>query len=199
MFMFDDVHAIVIADFHDGQLIAPNWGKTLPARFNDGVWHHIELNHRYNSLLWDEEDLARRKDVPDSDIASNKRVIDTCNQKRNDAIEKVDEALLLRLTQVTIASDAWHNSETAGSMIDRLSILSLKIRAMRVQSQRSDATSEHLNACIEKLERLIVQRADLQRCLDMLLTQASKGLAFWRIYRQFKMYNDPRFQKKTSA
>jgi hypothetical protein len=191
MTIFHDVDAIAISGFHDLRLATPNWGKQLPAQFEEGVWRYIELNHRYNSLLWDEEDLARRKEVPNSAIAANKRAIDTYNQKRNDATEKIDEALLGRLAKVIPATDAWHNSETAGSIIDRLSILALKVYAMRLQSERSDAMPEHVATCREKLERLIIQRANLQRCLDTLLVQAAEGRAFWRIYRQFKMYNDP--------
>ena len=58
-----------------------------------GLWQAIEDNHRYNCLLWDEEDLARRRNVPDAEIAGNKRAIDGYNQKRNDAIERIDEQL----------------------------------------------------------------------------------------------------------
>jgi len=191
MTAFDDVHAIAITEFHDLQLATFNWGKQLPIQFEEGVWRYIELNHRHNSLLWGEEDLARRKDVPDAAIVANKRAIDTYNQSRNDAIEKIDEVLLSRLVHVNPVTDAWHNSETAGSMIDRLSILALKIYAMRRQSLRTDATPEHVATCCEKLDRLIVQRADLQHCLDTLLARAAEGRAFWRIYHQFKMYNDP--------
>ena len=89
------------------------------------------------------------------------------------------------------APDAWHSSETAGSMIDRLSILALKIFHMRAQTERTDATPAHVATCAEKLERLALQRADLGRCLDTLLARAAGGTAFWRVYRQFKMYNDP--------
>ena len=68
-----------------------------------GVWPWIEANHRCNRLLWDEEDLARRRDVADAAIAANKRAIDGYNQRRNDAIEKIDEALLERLAGVVPA------------------------------------------------------------------------------------------------
>jgi hypothetical protein len=129
--------------------------------------------------------------VADSEIAANKRAIDGFNQKRQDAIERIDEELLARLAGVQPAADAWQNSETAGSMIDRLSILSLKIHAMRLQTQRADASAEHVAACRQKLEVLMTQRGDLQRCLDRLLAEAVKGRAFFRVYRQFKMYNDP--------
>ena len=182
---FDDVAARAIRAFHD-EVIAG-----AKPRSTGEAWRHIAENHRNNRLLWDEEDQARRIDVADAAIAANKRAIDGYNQQRNDAIERIDEALLARLDAVTPAPDAWHNSETAGSMIDRLSILALKIHHMRAQTARSDATPAHVAACAEKLARLSTQRDDLARCLDTLLARAAEGRAFWRIYRQFKMYNDP--------
>ena len=76
-------------------------------------------------------------------------------------------------------------------MIDRLSILALKIHHMRAQTERRDASAAHVAVCQEKVVRLALQRDDLARCFDTLLTRAAEGRAFWRIYRQFKMYNDP--------
>jgi hypothetical protein len=189
--VFTDVQAQRISEFHDSCTGRKGWARELPPRHNDGVWKYIELNHRYNSLLWEEEDQARRRDVADSEIAANKRAIDGFNQKRQDAIERIDEELLTRLSGVQPAADAWQNSETAGSMTDRLSILSLKIYNMQLQTQRTDASPEHLQACREKLRILVAQRSDLQRCLDRLLAEAVKGRAFFKVYRQFKMYNDP--------
>jgi len=135
--------------------------KSGATRFADGVWQWIETNHRYNNLLWDEEDLARRKDVPDGAIAANKRAIDGYNQQRNDAIERIDEQLLTALAAVAQAPGARRNSETAGSMIDRLSILALKISTCaRKRACRRDARARR--GVRQKLERLIEQRGDLQ-------------------------------------
>lgn len=189
--MFADVTADAVARFHEQALDTPHWSKAAPAQFTDGVWKFIEANHRFNNLLWDEEDLARRKNVPDGEIAANKRAIDRYNQQRNDAIEYIDDLLLQRLAGVKPKGDAWLNSETAGSIIDRLSIISLKIFHMRLQTQRKDAEPSHIEACQRKLERLMEQRADLQSCLDTLLSEAAEGRAYFKIYRQFKMYNDP--------
>lgn len=189
--MFDDVIAKNISAFHESCLNTPNWSKSPSSQFTDGVWKSIELNHRFNNLLWDEEDLARRKNVPDSEIAVNKRAIDGYNQKRNDAIENIDDLLLQRLAHIKPEATAWLNSETAGSMIDRLSIVSLKIFHMRLQTRRNDVEQTHIDACQQKLDRLTEQRADLQFCLDTLLAAASLGRAYFKIYRQFKMYNDP--------
>jgi hypothetical protein len=187
---FDDVASSILTYYHDARVVA---GASAVAadEGGDDAWRNIAANHRNNHLLWDEEDKARRTDVEDAAIAANKRAIDGYNQQRNDAIEKIDEALLARIAGVSPAPDAWHNAETAGSMIDRLSILALKIHHMRLQTLRTDATDEHIATCKGKLARLDAQRRDLARCLDTLFARAAEGRAFWRIYRQFKMYNDP--------
>jgi hypothetical protein len=187
---FEDLASGALIAYHDAR-IAAGASATAAAADDSDAWRFVAANHRNNHLLWDEEDQARRTDVADAAIAANKRAIDRYNQQRNDAIERIDEALLARIAGVTPAPDAWHNAETAGSMIDRLSILALKIHHMRAQTLRAGATAEHVAACEAKLTRLDSQRRDLARCLDTLLARAADGRAFWRIYRQFKMYNDP--------
>jgi hypothetical protein len=187
--VFADMTSQAICAFHDRHVADKVWAKTGTSAAD--VWAWIAANHRCNILLWDEEDQARRTDVGPDAIAANKRAIDHFNQRRNDAIEKIDEGLLARVTSIATTPDAWHNSETAGAMIDRLSILSLKLFHMDAQTRRSDVSAEHVNACREMLRRLALQRTDLARCFDTLLSLAGEGRAFWRVYRQFKMYNSP--------
>jgi hypothetical protein len=153
------------------------------------LWDAIADNHFQNSRLWEQEDLARRRLAPDSEIAGNKRAIDAHNQKRNDAIERIDEALLSQLPKAL--NNARLSSETAGAMIDRLSILSLKIHHMRLQTERTDVDRDHIDACRQKLGRFVEQRQDLAGCLDRLLDEAARGESTFKVYRQFKMYNDP--------
>lgn len=190
---------------HDRLLAHPGWPREEPAVSDGDIWHWLQANHRFNSLLWAEEDLARRTTVADAEIAANKRAIDGYNQARNDATERVDELLLVALGLVdpasartdapvsTVPPGARLNSETAGSMIDRLSIMALKVHAMRAQTRRGDVDEAHRAASRVKLERLQQQRADLAGCLDALLADAAAGRAYFKVYRQFKMYNDPRF------
>jgi len=187
--IFADLTSAAIVAFHDQAVAGPP--PAVPAHAIDRAWDWVAVDHRCNVALWNEEDQARRIDVGSDAIAANKRAIDRFNQERNDAIEKIDEALLARIAAVPIAHDAWHNSETAGAMIDRLSILALKIFHMRAQTVRVDVSPAHIESCIEKLRRLEAQRGDLARCLNALLSLAADGRAFWRVYRQFKMYNSP--------
>ena len=99
----------------------------------------------------------------------------------------------------TVPAGARLNSETAGSMIDRLSILALKVHAMRQQTERTDVDDAHRAASRGKLERLQQQRQDLGDCLDGLLADAAAGRAYFKVYRQFKMYNDPRWNPQLVA
>lgn len=149
--------------------------------------------HRRNFDLWHEEDTARALEVPDTLIAAVKRRIDKLNQERNDLIEKLDDALLdlLRKRGVTTSADTPWNSETPGSIIDRLSILSLKVFHMREQTQRRDADKAHRDRCADRLRILEQQRADLTRVMQVLLDDLAAGRRQLKLYRQFKMYNDP--------
>ena len=133
-----------------------------------------------------------QKTVSGDEIAQNKRHIDGFNQARNDATERVDEEILVRMKPVSEFqnSGARLNSETAGAMMDRMSIMSLKIKAMRAQTVRTDVDAVHIEKCTEKLNTLLEPRADLGACLDGLLADMQAGRAYYKIYRQFKMYND---------
>ncbi|PWF45398.1 DUF4254 domain-containing protein [Massilia glaciei] len=188
--MLTGLHARAIAQLHDSMLS----DSDTPSARDDALaeaWHFIEANHFFNCRLWREEDKARRTDVDASEIVASKRLIDQYNQKRNDAIEALDEALLAGLSTVRCVPHARLHSETAGAMIDRLSILSLKVFHMREQTRRFDVSEAHLESCANKLQRLSHQREDLGNCFDELLADASYGHVYYKVYRQFKMYNDP--------
>ncbi len=192
-----------VSHLHDQLLAQPGWPQTEAPAPSTELWRWVQANHRNNCLLWAEEDLARRTTVADAEIAANKRAIDRFNQARNDATERVDELLLLALGLVDetsarsaaplsqVPAGARLNSETAGSIIDRLSIVSLKLKAMAEQTRRQDVDQAHRDSSQAKLARLQEQRTDLGHCLDGLLSETAAGKAFFKVYRQFKMYNDP--------
>jgi hypothetical protein len=187
----DELNAADVTRFHSTLLEYLKHGGEAPGVPSTELWQAIELNHRCNIALWDEEDQARRRDVSDGAIANSKRMIDGHNQRRNDAIERIDELVLTALPNAP--ETARLHSETVGALIDRLSILSLKIYHMDWQTRRADAEAAHHPTSRERLARLLEQRADLAWCLDELTRGCLAGTLCFKVYRQFKMYNDPRF------
>ena len=152
----------------------------------------VSAQHQVNFELWHQEDLARDPDVSDSKIAGVKRAIDVLNQRRNDLIEQLDQFLVNVLSRenVNTTDQTELNSETPGSMIDRLSINALKIYHMNEEIQREDAEENHRKKCFGKLSVLQEQREDLRQCLDKLLVDLSTGKKRLKVYQQMKMYND---------
>lgn len=84
-------------------------------------------------------------------------------------------------------------AETVGSLIDKIIILDLKIYHMDEQVSRKDADREHIQECTEKMRVLKVQKDDLSHELDELIDDLIKGKKKLNVYRQFKMYNDPKY------
>lgn len=152
----------------------------------------VSTQHQINFELWHQEDMARDPDVSDSKIASVKRAIDVLNQRRNDLIERMDQFLVNILLTGNVKNNAETemNSETPGSMIDRLSINALKIYHMDEEIQREEVTAEHRNKCAGKLSVLQEQRKDLEQCLSKLFADLSSGEKRLKVYQQMKMYND---------
>src|ERR1051325_3218314 len=108
------------------------WHSQAVSNKCSGFLELVCEQHKYNYLLWHEEDIARSPDVGDTRIAAVKRAIDRFNQQRNDATERIDDFLKRELheRQVVLQPDARWNTETPGSAIDRLSILALRIYHM---------------------------------------------------------------------
>ncbi len=176
------LHDSALQDWYGGAAAAPAAVEDLETI--------VTAQHRCNFELWDCEDQARRLDVGDAVIAATKRAIDATNQRRNDLMEKVDDAILREFAGVDVSRARLH-SETAGQMIDRLSILALKIRNLGLLARQHDDAAV-ASECAEKVAVLVTQRSDLAGCLRELLNEFSMGRRYFKSYRQFKAYNDPR-------
>jgi hypothetical protein len=142
--------------------------------------------HRANFDLWHREDEARDPQAPDAAIVHCKHEIDRLNQLRNDLAEQIDIALLALTPKNTTAP---LHSESPGLIIDRLSILALKIFHTEEQLHRS--TIEHQDRNHRRLLVLNEQRTDLADCLADLWKEVLAGRRRFKLYRQLKMYNDP--------
>jgi hypothetical protein len=186
-------HTSSVARWHREPLDQP-YGDPQAAFQNAGdPLAIICQQHQFNYLLWHEEDIARSVDVSDAQIAQVKRNIDKYNQARNDWIEKVDDWITADLSRQNIEPlpQAKLNTETPGSAIDRLSIMSLRIYHLEEQLERTDIDQAHIDKVSHRLAVCRLQFADLSNSLQELLADIYAGQKRHKTYRQMKMYNDP--------
>jgi hypothetical protein len=178
-----DLHETTVARWHACEIDNPY----------EAFLHVVCLQHQQNFRLWHQEDIARSPDVSEADLATVKRTIDKLNQQRNDLIERLDDCLVEALSAAGVqpTPEAPLNTETPGSVIDRLSILSLRLYHMEEQACRADATDSHVAKAKARLGILHEQHRDLSRSLRQLLDDVFAGRKRLKVYRQFKMYNDP--------
>ena len=186
MAILNDVTAI--ATLHrESTLLWKAQGITLNAH---DFLQLVEENHAFNFKLWHAEDRARRDDAGHEWVYWAKREIDQCNQQRNNRMEAMDEWIFNALQPAEPAACAVH-SETPGMMIDRLSILALKAYHMALQTHRLDVDEAHRQLCTLKHQALEAQQKQLLDCLQCLLREVKERTRTFRVYHQFKMYNDP--------
>ena len=86
-------------------------------------------------------------------------------------------------------------AETVGSLADKLSIVELKLYHMREQVARDDADETFREHCEQRVSVLESQRNDLAEELTTLFADIAAGRVRPKVYRQFKMYNDPRYAR----
>ncbi len=169
------------------------WHKQPIENTYEGVMQLVCQQHIFNYELWHQEDIARSNDVTDEQIATVKRAIDKLNQSRNDHIEKLDDWITGELGKLGVAPKpaAKLNTETPGSAIDRLSIMSLRLYHYEEQLDRDDVDLDHVEKVKQRIELCREQKADLSNSLRELLADVVAGDKLHKTYRQMKMYNDP--------
>jgi hypothetical protein len=187
------LHDETTRDWHDSPPAHPDLaGRALPTGESADWLDRVAQQHRANFELWHIEDEARAPFATDPEIADVKRRVDRTNQRRNDLVESLDRTLLDWLCQYNLPNPNAHlHSETPGLIIDRLSILALKIYHTREEAGRAGAPSGHAGRNRERLAILLEQRGDLAACLDELWRETLAGTRQFKLYRQLKMYNDP--------
>jgi len=164
----------------------------IETQVSDPWLRAVAMQHQANFDLWHIEDEARTPGATDASIADVKRRVDRTNQRRNDLAEELDRALLAWLEARGLPENcAPLNSESPGLMIDRLSILALKIYHTREEVERKNAPTRHAELNRGRLGILEDQRRDLADCLDELWADTLGGRRRFKLYRQMKMYNDP--------
>lgn len=144
-----------------------------------------------DTVQWHLEDLIRDPKIAPESIVALKRRIDASNQHRTDKVEEMDEFLFNKIKGVTLNSDARLNSETPAWLLDRMSILQLKVYHFKEQLNRSKIDESHKTSVTNKLSVLLIQEKDLAQCYNELIEDLEEGKKYMKLYKQMKMYNDP--------
>ncbi len=144
-----------------------------------------------DTVQWHLEDIIRNPNIDPVEALAIKRRIDKSNQDRTDMVEYVDSYMLDKYKDIKPAEGARLNTETPGWVIDRLSILALKIYHMAAECKRTDVGADHIAGCEKKRDVLLSQQVDLSNSLQELIDDIESGRKYMKTYKQMKMYNDP--------
>ncbi|MBG6236009.1 hypothetical protein IWX76_002590 [Pedobacter sp. CAN_A7] len=178
----------VINDYHQFNHIDHPINNPYPV---NTLEHLLYLKCWIDTAQWHMEDVVRNPDIHPVEGLQWKRTIDKSNQERTDVVEFIDSYFLQEFASVLPKATAKINSESPAWVIDRLSILALKVFHMKEETERTGVSTEHTAACQLKLNILLQQRQDLSGSLDELLEDIKNGDKYMKVYKQMKMYNDP--------
>ncbi|MGW3493401.1 DUF4254 domain-containing protein [Streptomyces sp. NPDC001020] len=135
--------------------------------------------HTVNGRLWDTEDRVRGALLSAAQVADCKREIDQLNAERNALAERADE-ILCSLANAGLA-DAPLHTETFASVVDRLSVLTLRIWHSERAASRDELARRRVPA-------LHGQREELCAALDSLLSDVVAGRRRLPVPARFKLY-----------
>jgi hypothetical protein len=152
--------------------------------------HLLYLKNWIDTVQWHLEDIIRKTDIDPSEALQIKRRIDKSNQDRTDTVERIDDVFAEQFKDVIPVKGARINSETPAWLLDRMSILMLKIYHMQEQTVRKDVSTDHIAKCEAKLLVLLEQKADMRNAFNELIEDIQSGNRKFKVYRQMKMYND---------
>lgn len=176
-----------IDDYHKTDNVDAPIQNPHPAGSFEALLYH---KNWIDTVQWHLEDIIRLPEINPTEALAIKRRIDKSNQDRTDRVEQIDDYFLDQFKTVVPKAGTRINSETPAWLLDRMSILMLKIYHMKEQTDRSDASAEHLAKCQSKLAVLMEQKTDMQLAFDELMEDIGSGNRRFKVYRQMKMYND---------
>ncbi|MEO7990511.1 MAG: DUF4254 domain-containing protein [Chryseolinea sp.] len=176
-----------IDDYH----VHDNVDFPIKNPFKEGSFEHLLYTKNWiDTVQWHLEDIIRLPEINPTEAVQLKRRIDKSNQDRTDRVEKIDDVFLDEFKHVIPKSGTRINSETPAWLLDRMSILLLKVFHMKEQTERNDVDAEHKEKCQLKLNILLEQRVDMKTAFDELMEDIGSGNRRFKVYRQMKMYND---------
>lgn len=171
-----DLFDAIVARWHDRERAIASWDDAERELAAPGG-ADVHLIHRLaviNTFQWHEEDRSRDLGADDTVLADVKRSIDASNRRRVQTIDALDTWYVSKLVQDPSAP---LHTESAGSIVDRLSILALKLYHVReVRGARLPVIEE--------------QSSDLAEGLDRLQADVLAGRLRLKLYPQIKVYRD---------
>jgi Protein of unknown function (DUF4254) len=176
-----------IDDYHVSDDVDARFKNPFPSNSFEALLYH---KNWIDTVQWHLEDIIRKPEIDAKDGIAIKRRIDKSNQDRTDMVEKVDDQFLTRFKSIVPKASARMNSETPAWLLDRMSILLLKIYHMKEQTERKDAGEDHIAKTKAKLSVLLEQKDDMRQAYDELIEDIENGNRKFKVYRQMKMYND---------
>lgn len=163
----------------------------MPFFYQPNTIEHLMFKKNWiDTVQWHLEDIIRDPNILPEKGMEIKRRIDASNQDRTDTVEYIDDYYINLFKDVEVQENVFINTESPAWVVDRLSILCLKIFHMQEQVERNDVDATHLKKCQQKLEILLDQQKDLSSSFDQLLDDYAQGKKRIKVYRQMKMYND---------
>ena len=188
------IHDYHVKDDINSTLVIPSKLSAFEALLYEKCW--------IDTVQWHMEDLIRNPSIDPVEGMTLKRRIDQSNQVRTDTVEKIDDSFWMKFKDNGDNTSTW-NTESPGWVLDKLSILCLKIYHMKEQTLRTDIDEIHIETCTGKLQVLVQQQEDLTISYNDLIIDYENGVKVMKLYRQMKMYNDktlnPVLYKKSSS
>ena len=143
-----------------------------------------------DTVQWHLEDIIRDPEIDNNEGIQIKRRIDKSNQERTDLVEQIDDWFNEKLSHISPQYNARLNTESIAWVLDRISILCLKLFHIKEQVDRTGVSEEHAQKCQLKYNVLLEQEVDMTRSYSELLEDIEAGRRVVKVYRQMKMYND---------
>jgi len=198
------------------EILQPFLGTRLVEWFSDLIelWHDTapippseyqspkgmtQWIHYQNFIVWHLEEILRDSSISTEKITRIEKAVDKHTHQRIDVLEQIDIWIknVIDNADVKIKKEAVVHSETPSNIINRLSVLSLKIFHMQERLESDETAMDERMAVELRLNILKEQMQDVAVALDMLLEDLRKGKKQHKVYRQFKIYNDPSFHPET--
>jgi hypothetical protein len=165
----------------------------IPPESENPLDRLIRLNMETNQKLWNLEDSARMIELGSEHVSVAKQEIDKNNQIRNNLMREMDAEIEKKIGVSSGPQEQFY-SESPGMIIDRLSILFIKLSVIRdllLVIEENDLQKEYR----EKEKIILTQIDHVGNFLDSYFGKLARKEVFFEIQQPVKIYNDDRIKK----